>query len=256
MFPFVSVGHERIPTYGLLLCMAILLGVRMAAARAERYSLPKGFVYNAASLAVLVALLGAKLTGWLIHLRTFSPNPSISGSGTFLGGFLLAVLAIRVYTHKAKFSPWSLADSFAPSLALGVSVVRIGCLGASCDYGKPTTLAWAIIFRNPIAARLSGVPLNVPLHPSQIYESVLGLLILGVLLWLGRKPRVPGLMTLVFVSLYSVGRFLLEFLRGDVDRGFWGPLSTSQWLALFTLLVFWVYYLREASGAASQGLKD
>jgi len=246
MFPFLNIGRQQVPTYGLLLCVAIVLGVRMAVARAERYGLPRSFAYTAASLAVLVALLGAKLTDWLIHLRTFSPSRLIAGGGTFLGGFLLAFLATAVCAHRAKVSLWSLADSFAPSLALGVSIVRVGCLGASCDYGKPTALPWAVVFKNQAAAQLSGVPLNVPLHPSQIYESAFGLLILGVLLWWERKPQLPGMMILAFVSLYSLGRFLLEFLRGDVGRGFWGPLSTSQWLALLTLLLFCTCYLRVA----------
>lgn len=240
MFPFLAIGRLQLPIYGLLLCTAILFGVRVSVARAERHGLPRNTVYTIASLAVLVALLGAKLTDWLIHPGN-EPARLVAGGGIFLGGFLLAFIAAVIYTQLAKISLSRLADSFAPSLALGVSIVRLGCLGASCDYGKPTALPWAVVFRNPAAAQLSGVPLGVPLHPAQVYESALGLLILGVLVLLERKPREPGLMILVFVSLYSAGRFLLEFLRGDADRGFWGPFSTSQWLALLTLLIFCMF---------------
>jgi phosphatidylglycerol:prolipoprotein diacylglycerol transferase len=243
MFPFIELGRLRLPTYGLLLGVAILLGVWMAVARAERYKLAANATYTTASLAVLVALLGAKLTHWLIHRSTLLPSAMISSAGTFLGGFLLACLATAICARRAKISLWRLADSFAPSLALGVAIVRVGCLAASCDYGKPTDLPWGVVFTNPVAAQLSGVPLGARLHPSQLYESVLGLLILGVLLILQRKRRPPGFLILAFATIYSVGRFLLEFLRGDVDRGFWGLLSSSQWLSLATLLVFLVLYL-------------
>src|SRR5436309_10571959 len=137
MFPFLVVGRLQLPIYGLLLCTAILIGVRVSVARAERHGLPQTAVYTVASLAVLVALLGAKLTDWLIHPGN-GPARLVSGGGTFLGGFLLAFIATVIYTLAAKISLWRLADSFAPSLALGVSIVRLGCLGASCDYGKPT----------------------------------------------------------------------------------------------------------------------
>ena len=239
MLPFLGIGPLQLPTYGLLLCTAILLGVRLSVARADRHGLPRNAVYTIASLVVLVALLGAKFTDWLIHAENGAAR-LVSSGGTFLGGFLLAFLATVISARLVKIPVWPLADSFAPSLALGVSIVRLGCFGASCDYGKPTALPWAVVFRSPAAAQLSGVPLGVPLHPTQIYESVLGLLILGVLLALELKPRLPGLMILVFVSLYSAGRFLLEFLRGDPDRGFWGPFSTSQWLALLTSVCFLV----------------
>jgi len=73
---------------------------------------------------------------------------------------------------------------------------------------------------------------------------VLGLLILGLLLLAERKSRPPGFLFLVFALAYSLGRFLLEFLRGDMGRGFWGPFSTSQWLALATLVVFLFFYSR------------
>ena len=88
-----------------------------------------------------------------------------------------------------------------------------------------------------------GGALGIPLHPSQLYESALGVVLFGSLLMLERRPRRPGTLIYAFAGLYSVGRFLLEFLRGDIDRGFWGPFSTSQWLSLLVLLLFAAFYL-------------
>jgi phosphatidylglycerol---prolipoprotein diacylglyceryl transferase len=202
------------------------------------------FAYAYLSLTVVVALLGAKLTDWIIARGALSLNTLAFGGGTFLGGFLLAALACYFAAHRAKMPLLRSGDACAPSLALGVAIVRIGCFAASCDYGKATDLPWAVVFTRPDAARLTGVPLGVPLHPSQLYESALGVVLFGSLLMLERKPRRQGCLIFAFAALYSVGRFFLEFLRGDINRGFWGPFSTSQWLSLLVLFVFGAFYLR------------
>lgn len=244
LLPFIELGPLKLPTYGLMLCISILAGVQMAVSRAERHGLAPNFVYGAASVAALVAILGAKLTDWAV--RGGGPiqlSTLLTGAGTFLGGFLLAWLAVVVMAYRARVSLWRLADSFAAPVALGVILVRLGCFGASCDYGKPTDAPWGVVFTNPVAAQFTGVPLGVRLHPSQLYESALGLLILIVLLTLERKPRPAGRLVMIFATMYAGGRFVLEFWRGDVDRGLWGAFSTSQWLSLVTLAVFWGLYV-------------
>ncbi len=236
MKPFLlEIGGFRLPTYGVLLCVAILAGIWMAVRRAERHGLSRDFVYSTATLAVLTALVGAKLTDWLRFGEAYTWRALLTSAGTFLGGFLLAFAVTAVVAWRSGTSLWRIGDTFAASLALGVAVVRVGCFAASCDYGKPTTLPWGVTFTDLTAASFTGVPLGVRLHPSQLYESLLGLVILGTLRVAERKPHRPGFLFLVFVTMYGAGRFLLEFLRGDADRGFWGPLSTSQWLSLALL---------------------
>jgi phosphatidylglycerol:prolipoprotein diacylglycerol transferase len=215
----------------------------MAVQRTQDLGIDREFAYAYLSLTVLVGLLGAKLTDWILARGALSLDALAFGGGTFLGGFLLAVLACYFAAYGVKIPLLRLGDACAPSLALGVAIVRIGCFGASCDYGKPTDLPWAVVFTRPDAARLTGVPLGVPLHPSQLYESALGVVLFGSLLVLERRPRRPGSLIYAFAGLYSVGRFMLEFLRGDIDRGFWGPFSTSQSLSLLALLVFAAFYL-------------
>ena len=243
MFPFIDLGLFRLPTYGLLVCVAVLLGVPMAVKRTQDLGIDREFAYAYLSLTVVVALLGAKLTDWILARGALSLNTLAFGGGTFLGGFLLAVLAWYFAAYWVKIPLLRLGDACAPSLALGVAIVRIRCFGASCDYGKPTDLPWAVVFTRPDGVRLTGVPLGVPLHPSQLYESALGVVLFGFLLMLERRPRRPGTSIYAFAGLYSVGRFLLEFLRGDIDRGFWGPFSASQWLSLLVLLFLAGFYL-------------
>jgi len=242
MLPFIQLGPLKLATYGLLLCMAILLGVWMAVRRAAKFRLSPDFVFLTASVAVLVALVGAKLGDGLIPGHGFSLGTLLTGAGTFLAGFLAALGVTALIAYRSGVSLRSLGDCFAPSLALGVAVVRLGCFAASCDYGRPTSLPWGVVFTDPRAAQLTGISLGVRLHPSQLYESGLGLVILVVLLVLERKPRLPGFLIFWFASLYASGRFLLEFLRGDLERGFFGPLSISQWLSLVTLLIFFALH--------------
>jgi phosphatidylglycerol:prolipoprotein diacylglycerol transferase len=216
----------------------------MAVSRTHDLGIDREFAYAYLSGTVLVALLGAKLTDWIITRRALSLNMLAFGGGTFLGGFLLAVFACYLAASRTKIPLLRLGDACAPSLALGVAMVRIGCFAASCDYGKATDLPWAVVFTRPDAARLTGVPLGVWLHPSQLYESALGAVLFASLLMLERKPRREGGLIFAFAGLYSTGRFFLEFLRGDANRGLWGPFSTSQWLSLLVLVVFSAFYLR------------
>jgi phosphatidylglycerol---prolipoprotein diacylglyceryl transferase len=121
---------------------------------------------------------------------------------------------------------------FAPGIALGHVVGRLGCLLAGCCFGRQTTVPWAITFRNPHAYENVGTPLNVPLHPTQLYEAGAELLILAFLLVLERRGRAfPGRTFWSYMFLYGVSRFIIEFYRGDT-RGMVGALSTSQFVSI------------------------
>jgi phosphatidylglycerol:prolipoprotein diacylglycerol transferase len=127
---------------------------------------------------------------------------------------------------------WTTCDVFAPGIALGHAVGRLGCLAAGCCYGKPTQVAWAVTFTDPAAALNVGTPLNVPLHPTQLYEALAGFVILIVLLALERRRRpFAGRTFWQFVLMYAVSRFVIEFYRGD-DRGMMSVFSTSQVISL------------------------
>jgi phosphatidylglycerol:prolipoprotein diacylglycerol transferase len=125
-------------------------------------------------------------------------------------------------------------------------VGRLGCLMAGCCYGKETHVAWAVTFTDPAANLNVGTPLNVPLHPTQLYESGAGLVILIALLLLEKRPgHFAGRTFWSFAFLYAVLRFIIEFFRGD-DRGMvFNALSTSQFISvvLAPLSIFMLWYL-------------
>jgi phosphatidylglycerol:prolipoprotein diacylglycerol transferase len=143
---------------------------------------------------------------------------------------------------------------FAPGIALGHVIGRFGCLFAGCCFGRPTTVPWAITFHNEFAARNVGTTLDVPLHPTQLYEAAAELLILGFLLMFERKGRpYPGRTFWAYMLLYAVSRFIIEFYRGD-PRGEMFGVSTSQFISLILapLSIVMLFWLRRVEPPAPQ----
>ena len=178
--------------------------------------------------------MGAKLLLLVTDFRTFTDNPrellSLARSGgVFYGGLILAVSVALWYIRRIGLPLWTTCDVFAPGIALGHVVGRLGCLFAGCCYGKPTSVPWAITFTDPFAATNVGTPLNVPLHPTQIYEAGAEALILLVLLVTERRGRpYPGRTFWLYILLYSISRYVIEIYRGvrAADRVFLHTLSS------------------------------
>ena len=134
----------------------------------------------------------------------------------FYGGLILAVVVALWYIRRIGLPLWTTCDVFAPGIALGHVVGRFGCFFAGCCYGKPTTLPWAITFTDPFAAANVGTPLDVPLHPTQLYEAGAELLILVLLLATERRGRpFPGRTFWLYMLLYAISRYVIEIFRGD-----------------------------------------
>jgi phosphatidylglycerol---prolipoprotein diacylglyceryl transferase len=141
---------------------------------------------------------------------------------------------------------WKLADLFSPPIALGLFFGRIGCFLAGCCYGQETSLPWGVVFTDPNSlARL-----NVPLHPTQLYDAVSGLVLFLFLIWISRRKVFEGQVFWLFILLYSITRFFIEMLRGD-PRGFlFGDfISTSQGIGIFLTLIalFMLFYLKKTT---------
>ena len=240
----IHIGSFGLKTYGVLLVLAILGGIYTAVRLGRRVGLDSGLILDFCTWVIIVALVGAKvlmvLTDWSYYLANpgeiFSFSTFMAG-GVFYGGFLAALFFTIWYVRVQKLSFWKLADVLAPGVALGQSVGRLGCFSAGCDYGKATTAPWAVVFTDPFAHDVTGVPLGVPLHPAQLYESITTFVIFGLLLWWFPRRKRDGDVFLGYMGLYAVARFFLEFLRGDEDRGFvfHHLLSTSQFIALLAL---------------------
>lgn len=235
-----EIGGFPVYTYGVLLAAAYLLGLQFALVRARRRGLDPNRVMDLGIWIIVSALAGAKLLLLAVEWDTYGRNPRelvtlIRSGGVFYGGLIAAVIVALWYLRRHRMPVWQVTDVFAPGIALGHVVGRVGCLFAGCCFGKPTTVPWAITFHNEYAAQNVGTPLNVPLHPTQLYEAGAELLILGLLLATERKGRAfPGRTFWLYMLLYGVSRFIIEFFRGD-SRGTVGMFSTSQFVSLLII---------------------
>src|SRR5882672_1944427 len=230
-------GTITIYTYGVLLAAAYLLGLQLALSRAKARKLDSTRVMDLGIYIIISALVGAKLLLLVTDFQTFKSNPAelfnlVREGGVFYGGLIVAVTVALFYIRKVGLPLWTTCDVFAPGIALGHVIGRFGCLFAGCCFGKPTNVPWAITFHDPFAAANVGTPLNVPLHPTQLYEAGAEFLILVFLLTTEKSGhKFPGRTFWLYMLLYAVSRFFIEFYRGD-ERGNVGPMSTSQFVSV------------------------
>jgi phosphatidylglycerol:prolipoprotein diacylglycerol transferase len=257
-------GTITVYTYGVLLAAAYLLGLQLALRRAKARHLDSTKVMDLGIYIIISALVGAKLLLLVTDFQSFKSNPAellnlLREGGVFYGGLIVAVTVALWYIRRVGLPLWTTCDVFAPGIALGLIIGRFGCFFAGCCFGKPTSVPWAITFTDPFAAANVGTPLNVPLHPTQLYEAGANFLILLFLLTtekFGRK--FAGRTFWLYMLLYSVSRYIIEFYRGD-ERGSVGPLSTSQFVSLILapLAIGMLLYLgRWAGGPAHSGARS
>jgi phosphatidylglycerol:prolipoprotein diacylglycerol transferase len=252
-------GPITVYTYGVLLAAAYLLGLQLAIVRARKRELDATRVMDLGIYIIISALIGAKLLLLVTDFQTFRSNPAelltlARSGGVFYGGLILAVIVALVYIRRVGLPLWTTCDVFAPGIALGHVIGRFGCFFAGCCFGRPTSVPWAITFTDPFAAANVGTPLNVPLHPTQLYEAGAEFLILALLLSTENMgKRFAGRTFWLYMLLYSVSRFVIEFFRGD-ERGAVGALSTSQFISvvLAPLAIFMLVYLARRAAPAPQ----
>ena len=229
-------------TYGVMLAAAYLLGLQFALMRAKARGLAPDRVMDLGIWIIVSALVGAKLMLLVVEWPAYSRSGAdlltlIRSAGVFYGGLIAAVAVALFYLWRHRMPVWTVTDVFAPGIALGHAIGRLGCFFAGCCFGRETTVPWAITFHSEYAARNVGTPINVPLHPTQLYEAGAELAILGILLATERRGRpFPGRTFWGYMLLYGLSRFIIEFYRGD-GRGMVGLFSTSQFVSLLIVPV-------------------
>jgi phosphatidylglycerol---prolipoprotein diacylglyceryl transferase len=226
-------GRLVLPTYGFLVALGTVLSVLVCVRAARLLSLDTDKVWNLALMAIVTGLVGSRILLILLHWPRYGVRAlSMSLSGTRGPGPAAIVIAVAtgvVYAMHLGLPIRRTADAVAPSLALGSSVVSIGCLEAGCDYGIPTHLPWAVVFTSPAA--VPGTPLGVPLHPTQIYASLVEFVLFVVLLWLLHRPHRDGEILGAWLFLGGLTNFLLAFLRGDEGPWVSGLVTVTQLVA-------------------------
>lgn len=259
MYPeLFRIGDFPVTTYGIFLAVGMLLALFVASRLAARDGLPRERIYDLGLWALIGGLLGSKILMFFVedNVQIFSLDFLRSGGvyyGGFLGGFVAVVLLTRIY----KLPFWKVADALAPGLALGQAFGRQGCFAAGCCWGKPTDLPWGVHFTEK-GHEYTGVPMYGPdgsdlyLHPTQLYESFFMLAVFAFLFYLHRHKKFDGQVLIAYGIIYSIFRFLIEFIRDDPRGDLFGlttmtGLSTSQIISLIVALgavVFMIMRLR------------
>jgi phosphatidylglycerol:prolipoprotein diacylglycerol transferase len=242
-----KIGPFTIHTYGVLVALGFLIGTSFAIKHAKEYNITKDTIVDIAFYIILSALIGSRLFFILIKLDYYIKNPlSIfkiwEGGLVFYGGVLLAIPVVILYAKKHFLSILKIADIFSPSIAIGHAIGRLGCFSAGCCYGKPSsTLPWAITFTDPHSI----APIGIPLHPTQLYESLGEFTNFIILLILRKKKSFDGQLFLIYLIFYSILRFTIEFFRGDPDRGLiLTTFSIPQFISLLTFFSSIIIYIK------------
>ncbi len=218
-----QLGPFEIRSWGVMFAISCVVGAWFAQRRARNQGVNPNLIMNLTLVIVGSALIGSRFFYVAFHWNEFAPHPLdiISpyqstgewgiGGLSMIGGVVLAFLTSLLYLHLKGEDPWKFADVVAPSFPLGIFFTRIGCFLNGCCFGKPSSLPFAVTF--PLQSPAGLVYPHRPLHPTQLYSSLYGLGILGLLLYLERYKRFSGFTTWLMVGLYCFARFLVDFLR-------------------------------------------
>jgi len=247
-----KIGNVTVYAYGLMIALGFFLGIVLAMREARRSGENPEKIMDLSFYILVAAIVGSRLFYVVTAWDAFADNPIEiiklwKGGLVFYGGFIGAVVTAVVYMRLNRLPLWKTADILAPALALGQTLGRLGCFLAGCCYGQPSGRAWAVTFTEQACL----APLNIPLHPTQLYSALSNLAIFITLLVFSRRNRVAGRVFWTYVLLYGLTRSIIETLRGDF-RGaeVFSLLSISQTLGLtgaFIAVVMLVMLSRKAA---------
>jgi len=233
-----SIGPLTLHTYGLLIAIGFVTGLMIAIRTGKRHGIDSQRIMDISFLLIISGIIGSRIAYVLMNISYYMTDPLgvfklWEGGLVFSGGLIAAIIVIYFYFKRHKFNMLQMGDIFAPSIAIGQAIGRLGCFMAGCCYGKPTSEPWSVIFTNP----KSIAPLNIPLHPTQLYDFLSNSLIFIIVMILSARKKFNGQVFVWFLIMHSVARLLIERFRGD-DRGLFPGTgwTMTQFMAILILL--------------------
>lgn len=246
----LTIGPFTVYGYGLMIAVGIITGILIAEKRAYKKNLDPEHGFWLMLFSLAGGLAGAKVLYWITEIKSIIRDPMIIfqtiGDGFVVyGGIIGGIFVGWCYTKAKKMEFWKYADLLMPSLAIAQGFGRLGCFLAGCCYGRTTTCPIHIVFKDSWYA-----PNGISLIPTQLYSAGLDFLNFAVLILIGKKTEKDGIVTAYYLMFYSIGRFVLEFFRGDLERGYVGVLSTSQFISVLICLTgICMYFWRKRKDA-------
>ncbi|SHK05927.1 Prolipoprotein diacylglyceryl transferase [Clostridium cavendishii DSM 21758] len=229
--------------YGLMIALGIIVAMSILSRKAKSKGYNEDSIFNMTILAVICGILGGKILYIITEFSDIVKDPSKIliefGNGFVIYGAIIGgAIGVYLYCRKKSWSFLDIFDMVVPGVAIAQGFGRIGCFLAGCCYGAETTSKLSVVFPDD---SLSLAPAGVHLHPTQIYSSIFDFLLGLFLIWYSRKTDKKGRIFSLYLIIYSIGRFLVEIIRND-PRGNVGNLTTSQFIAIFTLALGIILY--------------
>lgn len=225
----------KIRSYGLMIAIGIIIASGLLIRTAKKKGYDEDLLLNLIIFSVIGGILGGKLLFIITEFNKILQDTSILknfGYGFVIYGAIIGgALTIYLYSKKKGWSTLEILDMTIPGVAIAQGFGRIGCFLAGCCYGAETDLSIGVVFPNGSLA-----PAGVHLHPTQLYSSAFDFILGLFLLYYAKKERKSGKVVGAYLIIYSIGRFFVEFFRND-PRGNVGIFSTSQFIAIFTLIL-------------------
>ena len=258
-----SIGPLTFHTYGLMTAIGIIAAYFTLENRAKKKGLDFEKAFGLLIWCLIFGYLGSKVLYCLTILPQLMKNPSVllhslTTGWVVYGGILGGMLGGWLFCRRNKLPAWKFFDTALASMALAQGFGRIGCFFAGCCYGVETDAATGITFHHSDYA-----PNGVPLFPTQLLSSAFDFLLFFFLVYYdNHRKKNDGEPTGLYLILYSLGRFVIEFWRGDLARGEVGKLSTSQFIAVFVFIVGLIVFIRrrtmkpEAAAAEADGAPE
>ncbi len=230
MFNDIVIGPVTLHMYGLMIAIGFFSALIMTSYRGKKRGMDDDIIWGIFVCAVVGGLIGCRVLYYIVEIPRIIENPSIlwdfKNGYVVYGGILGGILASYIYCRRKRVSFLEYFDLVMPAVSLAQGFGRIGCFCAGCCYGRETDAWYGITFHTSKFA-----PNGVKLIPTQLISSVGDFVFCGILLWYAsRKPK-TGRVAALWMVLYGIGRFLVEFLRND-NRGSVGALSTSQFISI------------------------
>ncbi|MCX7972981.1 MAG: prolipoprotein diacylglyceryl transferase [Candidatus Aminicenantes bacterium] len=238
MLPILlKIGPFTIHTYGVMMAIGVGLALWFILIHARKQGINIKILADGAFYTLLISLVGAKLVLLAAHFSEYISSPAAllslaRSGGVFQGGLTFGLVFALWYFHRYRIPTWKTADIISPGLALGHGFGRLGCFSASCCYGRPSGLPWSVTFTNPYSHELTGVPLDLALHPVQLYEAGLNFLNFLILWLILKKKNFNGQVFAFYIINYSLIRYFTEFYRGDHSSQTFLILTSSPYTSL------------------------
>lgn len=247
----LELGPLTLRSYGLAMALSFVLGIGLAVLLNRRAGRPDEAVLDLATVIMVGSIVGARALYVTVMWEQYSGQPwwkvlaVWEGGLVYYGGLIGAGLSAYAWMRWHRMPVWSYGDVLAPGLALGQVTGRLGCWFNGCCYGREDH-AHGVVFPS--------LGDGIPHLPTMLYEAAFCLALAAGLTWFWPKRRFDGQVFWLYVLLYAVGRFAIEFLRGDDERGtlISTALSPSQWISVLglALAVGMLYTLGRRRGSA------